>query len=339
MPRDNDAGPDGGAGRGAAPAAEPAAAMGGNGDNINIGGNNNTNNNNRTRNNNNQNPLINVRDRLFHALFFKAALAYARTFPRPVRRFLEFIVLLKAIAAFFVLAYIHVVFSRTPTNCLEHIKDDWPREGILRVEILRNGADDYNIEKSYAKEEKLRHENVGDLTSVLGILARDGFVNIEPSAVEEVAQEPNPMSEASLSNNNTLDGKILSTEVGNGIRPVEEESTKLRITNITEKVPAASSTVWDGATPEPEQQFVVNANETTQEDESLTSGKIIAPLKDSVSEVEKLVRAVWPEEEYIVENVVTGEHYRFVSMWMARTSYLAAFFIMLVFVSTQFSFL
>jgi hypothetical protein len=35
-------------------------------------------------------------------------------------------------------------------------------------------------------------------------------------------------------------------------------------------------------------------------------------------------------------NVVTGEHYRFVSMWMARTSYLAAFFIMLVFVSTLF---
>ncbi|GFG32971.1 hypothetical protein Cfor_00950, partial [Coptotermes formosanus] len=32
-----------------------------------------------------------------------------------------------------------------------------------------------------------------------------------------------------------------------------------------------------------------------------------------------------------LRNVVTGEHYRFVSMWMARTSYLAAFFIMLVF--------
>lgn len=36
-----------------------------------------------------------MRDRLFHALFIKAALAYARTFPRPVRRFIEFIVLLK----------------------------------------------------------------------------------------------------------------------------------------------------------------------------------------------------------------------------------------------------
>jgi hypothetical protein len=82
--------------------------------------------------------------------------------------------LLQAITAFFVLAYIHVVFSRSPTNCLEHIKDDWPRQGILRVEILRNGGDDYNIEKSYAKEEKLRHQSVGDLSSVLGILARDG---------------------------------------------------------------------------------------------------------------------------------------------------------------------
>ncbi|KAG8232570.1 hypothetical protein J437_LFUL012946, partial [Ladona fulva] len=98
-------------------------------------------NNNRGRNNNNnnnQNPLINVRDRLFHALFFKAAVAYARTFPRPVRRLLEFVVLLKAIMAFFVLAYIHVAFSRTPIDCLESVRDDWPRDGILRVEILRS---------------------------------------------------------------------------------------------------------------------------------------------------------------------------------------------------------
>lgn len=101
MPRDNEDRAEGGGERGVA--TEPAAVgrSGGpgalpGGDNIGGGaGNNNTNNNNRTRNNNNnQNPLINVRDRLFHAIFIKAALAYARTFPRPVRRFLEFIVLL-----------------------------------------------------------------------------------------------------------------------------------------------------------------------------------------------------------------------------------------------------
>lgn len=36
-----------------------------------------------------------------------------------------------------------------------------------------------------------------------------------------------------------------------------------------------------------------------------------------------------------LRNVVSGEHYRFVSMWMARTSYLAAFVIMVIFVSIQ----
>jgi len=38
-----------------------------------------------------------------------------------------------------------------------------------------------------------------------------------------------------------------------------------------------------------------------------------------------------------LRNVVTGEHYRFVSMWMAKSSYLAAAFIMIVFVSVFFA--
>lgn len=40
-----------------------------------------------------------------------------------------------------------------------------------------------------------------------------------------------------------------------------------------------------------------------------------------------------------LRNVVSGEHYRFVSMWMARTSYLAAFVIMVIFVSREVSML
>lgn len=129
---------------------------------------------NRNRNNN-QNPLFNVRERLFHALFFKFAVAYARTFPRPVRRFFEFLVLLKALVAFFVLAYIHIAFSRTPTTCLNHVKDSWPRDGILRVEILRNPAQDYTIEQSYAKERKLKKDKE-DLNTMLGMLATEGYV-------------------------------------------------------------------------------------------------------------------------------------------------------------------
>ena len=39
-----------------------------------------------------------------------------------------------------------------------------------------------------------------------------------------------------------------------------------------------------------------------------------------------------------LRNVITGEHYRFVSMWwMQRGSYLASFFIMILFVSLKFN--
>lgn len=154
-------------------------------------------NTNRIRNNNNQNPLFNVRDRLFHTLFFRTALVYARTFPRPVRRFLEFVILIKAIAAFFVLVYIHIAFSRTPTTCLDHVKDTWPRDGILRVEIVKNVDQDYNIEQSYAKEMKLKQEKADDFSLVLGMWTRDGFVNIEPSSVEETTtKETEPLEQS-----------------------------------------------------------------------------------------------------------------------------------------------
>ncbi|MBN3270470.1 MBRL protein, partial [Polyodon spathula] len=88
----------------------------------------------------NQNPLINVRDRLFHALFFKMAVTYARLFPPSFRRIFEFFVLLKALFVLFILAYIHIAFSRSPINCLEHVREKWPRDGILRVEIQRNSS-------------------------------------------------------------------------------------------------------------------------------------------------------------------------------------------------------
>jgi hypothetical protein len=61
----------------------------------------------------------------------------------------------------------------------------------------------------------------------------DRFVNIEPSAVEEVVQDPNGVSEANLSNS-SVDGKLLSTDVGGSILAVGEESSKLRITNVSE---------------------------------------------------------------------------------------------------------
>ncbi|XP_043279801.1 membralin isoform X2 [Venturia canescens] len=363
---------------------------------------------NRARNNNNQNPLYHMRDRLFHALFIKAALAYARIFPRPVRRFIEFVVLLKAITAFFVMAYIHIVFSRAPTNCLEHIRDEWPRDGILRVEILRNGAEDYSIEKSYAKEAKLRQERVDDINSVLGLLARDGFINIEPSAVDEEQTVADAISK-NEHHNITLANNVIRSSSTNS-----DAIDKKELTNATTTSSLLSTKLWpENKNDEPKEGLLghgiftsstegkanVTAKESVDEKES-SPDNIIQPLKSQVPDVEKFVHA---EDEYIVEysleygflrlspavrqrhnipvkivtldplndkcfgdafsrfildellgyddllmasiktlaehednkgflrNVITGEHYRFVSMWMAKTSYLAAFFIMLLF--------
>ena len=52
----------------------------------------------------------------------------------------------------FILAYIHIVFARGPIHCLEHIQKEWPRNGILRVEIVRNVPENYSIINSYEKE-------------------------------------------------------------------------------------------------------------------------------------------------------------------------------------------
>jgi hypothetical protein len=41
--------------------------------------------------------VIHVRDRLFHALFYRLAIMYARSFTKPLRRYIEFFTLLMVI--------------------------------------------------------------------------------------------------------------------------------------------------------------------------------------------------------------------------------------------------
>jgi len=59
---------------------------------------------------------------------------------------------LQALIVLAVLVYIHVVFAHDPINCLAHVQNEWPRAGILRVEIVRNAPPNYSITDSYEKE-------------------------------------------------------------------------------------------------------------------------------------------------------------------------------------------
>ena len=66
-----------------------------------------------------------------------------------------FIIFFQALTALFVLAYIHRTFSRSPINCLADYRDKWPRDGILRVEIVRNRTDESPVyEVTYGKRMK-----------------------------------------------------------------------------------------------------------------------------------------------------------------------------------------
>jgi len=60
-----------------------------------------------------------------------------------------------------------------PANCLDHVKDVWPRDGILRVEIIRSYQRShaeqigtinelFTVEKSYEREYKLKHLDTND---------------------------------------------------------------------------------------------------------------------------------------------------------------------------------
>jgi len=66
-----------------------------------------------------------------------------------------------------------MTFSRTPASCLDHIKDVWPRDGILRVEIIRHsyaeqtGTMNELLEKSYEREYKLKRMDMSEENTTL----------------------------------------------------------------------------------------------------------------------------------------------------------------------------
>uniref|UniRef100_A0A182S9B8 Membralin n=1 Tax=Anopheles maculatus TaxID=74869 RepID=A0A182S9B8_9DIPT len=269
--------------------------------------------------NNVQNPLINVRDRLFHALFFKTAIAYAQTIPRPVRRAIELMMLLKALTAFFILAYIHVRFSQTPTTCLEHVKNDWPRDGILRVEIASLSQSEYDSTKPMPSE--ILDE--GDV-NVLRNTLKNGMISIDPSTTlpheEEHNQNgadallqhsyanssPAPSEKAPYGHEPMTSG-LFSTGVtinstpfpGGGEIDAKEPNAVVRKESDTVTVAMEQSSAEDQPPPD---NVVVYTNETILKSlDSLVTMAGGEELKSDVPVMEKLRNAVLSADQYIVE--------------------------------------
>ncbi|XP_022235021.1 membralin-like [Limulus polyphemus] len=241
---------------------------------------------NQPRNNNNNNPNIgqNMRDRLFHALFVRVALVYARAFPPPVRKLFEYMVLAKALMSLFILAYIHTAFIRTPISCLDHLHNDWPRDGILRVEILHHverREDPYTLETPKEEEqisqeryenteylpENLTSQSTVSLTATLESSGKE--VGNSNSLLQEKADDS--FKEAVIQEKRT-DIKMGDTLLNDG--KVESSSELSSFLNLSYM----------------EKEFLPKPHEGYPH-----------PLKDSLSELEMLTKTVWPQDEYAVE--------------------------------------
>ncbi|KAM6463948.1 membralin isoform 2-T2 [Liasis olivaceus] len=293
--------------------------------------------NNRGARNLNQNPLINVRDRLFHALFFKMAVTYARLFPPSFRRIFEFFILLKALFVLFILAYIHITFSRSPINCLEHVRDKWPRDGILRVEIQRNSSRNpvflqfceserfpgLVVEATVGEEEE--EEDEEEMTVEMFENSSIKFdLDIEPKIFHKASR----LSNAHILAPNESQEFSFSSEPTSKVWPQEEyiveysfEYGFLRLSQSTRQrlsIPVMVVTL----DPTRDQCFGDRFSRLLL-DEFLGYDDILMSSVKALAENE--------ENKGFLRNVVSGEHYRFISMWMARTSYVAAFVIMVIF--------
>ncbi|XP_026538942.1 membralin isoform X1 [Notechis scutatus] len=312
--------------------------------------------NNRGVRNLNQNPLINVRDRLFHALFFKMAVTYARLFPPSFRRIFEFLMLLKALFVLFILAYIHITFSRSPINCLEHVRDKWPRDGILRVEIQRNSSRNpvflqfceserfpgMMIEPAVGEEEEEEEEEEEMTVEMFQNSSIKFDLDIEPKIFHKATRLSNAHV---LSPNESQEFSFGSEPASKGMQPLSETVSEFEM---------LAKAVW------PQEEYIVEysfeygflrLSQSTRQRLSIPVMVVtLDPTRDQcfgdrfsrllldeflgyddilMSSVKALAEN--EENKGFLRNVVSGEHYRFISMWMARTSYVAAFVIMVIF--------
>lgn len=222
---------------------------------------------------------------------------------RPVRRIIELMMLLKALGAFFILIYIHIAFSQSPATCLDHVKNDWPRDGILRVEILRTPQQPSTESKEPPSHiQKAVIAATPYLQNLLKSKNLDGSI-VATSTIDEENQEEVPKSEEILQtvheNENFNSDAIKSDTVIN-----ESQFSTEYIHSETDRSVFIESTEFSGIEHVTEvivDEKLVYSNETILNDNQNNADILKSDLKSAVTEMEKLVNAVWPDEQYIVE--------------------------------------
>ncbi|EDW02564.1 GH22064 [Drosophila grimshawi] len=286
-----------------------------------------------------QNNMMNMRDRLFHAIYFRVAATYAELVPRNVQLAIEYLLLLKALVFFFTLVYVHTAFVKNPCTCLQNVQN-WPRDGVIRVEII-----------PYLAEKRAIWERIKADQQIVLALKHTYYYGIGPQTVDNhyrlkryetiLRKLGMPVRPNFAYGNETLyhyfDAINILDNVDHPsdipIKAVDDDDEQyiveysleyghLRLSPATRKrlnIPVLTV------------QLDPNTNECFGDDLTRYLLKNLLGYDDLLM---ASVRTVAEKEENkgYLRNVITGEHYRFVSMWWAAwSSYPAAFCVMLLF--------
>ncbi|XP_033153048.1 membralin [Drosophila mauritiana] len=286
-----------------------------------------------------QNNMMNMRDRLFHAIYFRAAATYAELVPRKVQLTIEFLLLAKALLFFFTLIYVHNSFIKNPCTCLQEVKN-WPREGVIRVEIIPHLAEKRAIWQGIKRDQEIvrslkdsyyygigpqtrqNHDTLKRYESILGKLGlpvRPTFAYSNESLyyyfdainILDTYDHPNAIQ---LKNEEDDEEQYIveySLEYGH-LRLSSSTRKRLRIPVLTVQLdPNTDKCFGDSLT-----RYLLKR--------LLGYDDLLMASVRTIAEQE--------ENKGYLRNVITGEHYRFVSMWWAAwSSYPAAFCVMLLF--------
>ncbi|XP_068142772.1 LOW QUALITY PROTEIN: membralin [Drosophila tropicalis] len=282
--------------------------------------------------------IMNMRDRLFHAIYFRAAATYAELVPRKIQLLIEYLLLAKALFFFFTLIYVHNAFVKNPCTCLQMV-NSWPRDGIVRVEIIPHLAEKQRIRQEIKRDQHLLRSLKKTYYYGLGPQTRSNYLKVK--RYEAVLRSLGKYTRSSsvytndslyyyfdviniLDNyNNQSDIELMTKD--NDDQYIVEYSLEyghLRLSSATRKrlnIPVLTVRLDPSTNPcfgNRISRFLLKRL-LGYDDLLMASVRTVAEQDDNKG---------------FLRNVITGEHYRFVSMWWtAWSSYPAAFGVMLLF--------
>lgn len=162
-------------------------------------------------------------------------------------------------------------------NCLEHVQHIWPRDGILRVEIVRNAPENYTIINSYKKEYsdiQLFFQN--SIVEELGLEVEVDNNDSPPSTVNAPVDGAPPVdtsgSDAQITANDAINHETGSLPVGNS-DPSEKKGDSPTADGGKDSVAAWDTLKGDdGSQNKVEDQMVFEAEDEDKTSEGLDDG-------------------------------------------------------------------